>query len=125
VLIKERLALGHGENQGREPVVLAGELGNDRVDIASIGSFKPATKRERQELLGQAPSKRTRARLQSRLELRRPRKMPTARQLAPGVNRLTSFVQSPVADGIEVLESEPEGIHAPVAGGTRRVGPVP
>ncbi len=56
--MQERLALDHGEDQGREPIVLADELGNDVVDMTAIGLFEPATKSVGQQLLGQAPGKR-------------------------------------------------------------------
>ena len=62
------------------------------VDITAIGSVESATKSVRQQLLGEAAGKRVSTRQEGRLELRRPLKGSTARQLARGVNRLTFFV---------------------------------
>ena len=55
--VQERFALNHGENQGGEPIVVAGEPGHDLVDRASIGSIEPAAESVGQHLLGEAADK--------------------------------------------------------------------
>ena len=63
--VQERLAFDDGEDQGREPVFVAGERGDDLVDGPAIGSIEPATEGVSQHLLGEAARERIAARANS------------------------------------------------------------
>ena len=69
--VQERLALDDGQDQGREPVFVAGEPGDDLVDGPAIGSIEAAAEGVGQHLLGEAAGERIAARQESRLELGR------------------------------------------------------
>ena len=123
--VTKRFAFDDGKNQGREPVVVAGEPGDDLVDGAAVGSVEAAAQGVGEHLLGEAAGERIAARPGARSSARRDHESSPAGQMSRGIDRLVSVRGPPAADGVEVLEAEAERVHAAVARGTGRVGPVP
>ena len=124
--VQEWLAFDHGEDQGRKSVFVRGEPGDDLVDGPAIGSFagRGPERKSASSRRGSGQMRRG-GRSECGLELGRARKGPAARQPARRIDRLPRHRVTPGADGVEVFQSEAQRVHAPVARGAGRVGPVP
>jgi len=111
------------QNQGGKSVTLPWKRRGYPLNRAAVVVLKTPPQGVSEHLFSQATYKLRTFLLRQHLpQLRRARKAFTTWQLTGGIDWKSSILLTPCANRVEILKTEPEGVHLRMAGGAMRVG---
>src|SRR3984893_10642157 len=120
----ERIALDDGDHQARKPVPVLGQRTTNLLDRTPVGVLQAAAQGVGQHLFRQAAAEGVLPSLQDSLELGGPLEGLTAGPRAGRIDGEIPVALPPGPDSIVVFQAEPQGVHALMARGAFRLGPV-